>query len=140
MAFPVFEVDITLRVDFSEKDKAKELKCYWSPEDKAWKKTFSSTYYVNYNATYDGQKIPGLCKYYNAILEFRNKVMNYDLYIKDDGEFENVKDYIEEHNLKCKKCSHRAVREGGVDDCFVCHKVDKKIEKSNWIARPVNSV
>jgi hypothetical protein len=90
---PDYTVCLTLRVDFNDKDKAKELKCYWSPDDKKWKKSFDMKYYRNED----------IHSFLRIIKRFMQTCYDNDFIIEDDEGLEDLQDAVDNDNAIIEK-------------------------------------
>jgi hypothetical protein len=86
-------VCFTLRVHYLDKDKARDLKCYWSPDDKKWKKTFNKRYYPMENP--DG--------FLRIINRFKQACTDNDLIIEDDEGLEDLEEWCDNDNIITEK-------------------------------------
>lgn len=87
-------VCFTLRVDFNNKDKARELKCYWCPDDKKWKKSFCKKYYPRIDNH----------EFLRVINRFKETCYENDFIIEDDDGLEELQDWVDEDLEKIEKC------------------------------------
>jgi hypothetical protein len=92
---PDYTVCFTLRVDFDDKDTARELKCYWSPDDKKWKKTFNMKYYPHENI--DG--------FLRIVKRFMQTCYDNNFKIEDDEGLEDLQDAVDKDNEITEKCN-----------------------------------
>jgi hypothetical protein len=81
-----FNVEFIVKVSYDNKHYAKELKCRWSPDDKKWKRSFTTI------GEY-GFKSPE--RMYDAIAEFiggcQERNVDYDF---DEMDLDELKNYI----------------------------------------------
>ena len=90
-----FCVEFIVNVTYDNSYKAKELKCRWSPEDKKWKRTFTT------QGQY-GFKSPE--RMYDAIAAFiggcQERHVDYDF---DEMDFDELKNYIKTTRANMRK-------------------------------------
>lgn len=86
-------VCFTLRVDYDDKDKARELKCYWSPDDKKWKKSFQKKYYPSFDNH----------EFLRIVKEFMQKCYDCNFKIEDDEGLEDLQDWCDEDSAITEK-------------------------------------
>lgn len=86
-------VCFTLRVDFNDKDKARELKCYWSPDDKKWKKSFQKKYYPRIDNH----------EFLRIVKRFMQTCYDNDFIIEDDEGLEDLQDWCDEDTAIAEK-------------------------------------
>ena len=83
-----YTVCFTLRVDYNDKDKARDLKCCWSPDAKRWKKSFNMKYYPN-------EDIHGFLR---MVQRFVQACFENDFIIEDDEGLEDLQDAVDKDN------------------------------------------
>ena len=81
---PSFDVAFTLRVAYADKQKAKDLKCFWNPETKKWKKTFT-----NHGFYRDGD----FCDYYNNVKHFMKRCASENIVIESIWGLDELEEY-----------------------------------------------
>jgi hypothetical protein len=92
---PCFDVCFTLRVSFADKDKAKELKCFWCPEEKKWKKKFSNSGFYRDRDISD---------FYDNVKHFEKRCKQEHILIEDDEGLEELEDYMIDKEHITNKC------------------------------------
>ena len=86
-------VCFTLRVHYLDKDKARDLKCFWSPDDKKWKKTFNKRYYPSVDNH----------EFLRIINRFKQACTDNDLIIEDDEGLEDLEEWCDNDNIITEK-------------------------------------
>jgi hypothetical protein len=92
---PDYTVCFTLRVDFNDKDTARELKCFWSPDDKKWKKSFNMKYYPHED----------IHSFLRIVKRFMQTCYDCNFKIEDDEGLEDLQDAVDEDNAIIEKCN-----------------------------------
>ena len=88
MMDPNLSVFFVLRVSFSDKQKAKDLKCFWNPNLKKWVKEFFNRgkYDVDLDIYYSSVKrFIEKCKLENLVIESSNGLNELEEYYKNFG-------------------------------------------------------
>lgn len=99
MSWLDMNVCFTLRVHYLDKDKARDLKCYWSPDDKKWKKLFNKRFY----SSVDNHEFLSIVK------RFKQTCCDNDLIIEDDEGLEDLQDWCDEDRAITEKCLAKPV-------------------------------
>lgn len=90
-----FSVEFTVNVSYDTKHHAKELKCRWSPDDKKWKRSFTTLGQYGFRSPE---------RMYDAIAEFidgcEERNIEYDF---DEMDFDELKNYIRTTRANIRK-------------------------------------
>ena len=82
---PNLSVYFVLRVSFNDKQKAKDLKCFWNPTLKKWVKEFTNT----------GKYDVCISDYYDAVKHFMTRCSKENIQIESSNGLRELEEYVE---------------------------------------------